>query len=692
MIHYNIDEITLKNKQYFIRGWAFAQEEVLTIQTKPSVLVKKTERPDINTHFNIKGKDLGFEIVLPLHIFKTKIIFASLQEKKIENINLLKILYQYIQKKITSLINKKNIQRTINYYKRNGFKATLLKIKINFKPRQNYHIWFLTQHLPNKAILDEQKKTIFDYQPLISVVTPTFNTPKQFLIQMIESVLAQTYSNWELCIADGASTNPDTLYTLKKYAEKDKRIKVKFLTENYHISGNSNEAIKMSSGEYIGLFDHDDLLTPNALFENVKVMNEKDKPDFIYSDEDKTDEETSKFLDPHFKPDYSPDTLRSYNYIAHFAVFRKTLLEQIGMLRSECNGSQDHDLFLRIVEKTDKIEHIPKILYHWRIHPHSTAGGSGVKTYTMDASIKALNDSFERLKMKAQASNGFFANSYKTDYEIIGNPKISILIPNKDEKETLERCITSILKKSTYLNFEIIIIENNSASQEIFEYYTILKKNPAIQIIHYKGDFNYAAINNFGRKFATGEYLLLLNNDTEVISKNWLEEMLMHAQRQEIGAVGAKLYYFDDTIQHAGIILGIGSVAGHAHLGIDKKQEGYFKRACLVQNLSAVTAACLMVKTTIFDEVAGLDEKFKVAFNDVDFCLRIRQKGYLVLFTPYAELYHYESKSRGYEDTPEKIARFQSEIKLFEERWGLWQDDPYYNPNFTKQNANFELK
>lgn len=559
----------------------------------------------------------------------------------------------------------------------------------------NYNEWFLTKHLPKKEELEDQKNYKFKYLPKISIVTPTYNTPKQFLVEMIESVRNQTYSNWELCLADGASTNKDTIKILKEYERKDDRIKVKYLDKNLMISGNTNEALTLTTGDYIGLFDHDDLLTPNCLFEVVKVLNENKDIKFIYTDEDKTNEKTNEFFEAHFKPDWSPDTLRSYNYICHFTVIKKEIIDKIGRFRSKCDGSQDHDLFLRATEiiSEKEIKHISKVLYHWRVHQNSTAASAGTKTYTMDASIRALNDHLERKKISGYATNGFFPNSYKLNYSINVNPVVSILIANKDHKEDLKKCIDSILKKTTYENFEIIVIENNSDTKEIFEYYDEISKNKKIKVVKWleKG-FNYSAINNFGFKYSTGDYIVLLNNDIEIITKNWIEEMLMYCQRSDVGAVGAKLYYPDDTIQHAGVILGYKMLAGHAHLNKDRNNPSYFGRAQVVQNLSAVTAACMMIKRDIYEEIDGLDEKFKVAFNDIDLCMKIREKDYLIVWTPFAEAYHHESKSRGNEDTPEKIERFNGEIKRFEEKWGLWLKDPYYNENLSLEREDFSLK
>ena len=508
---------------------------------------------------------------------------------------------------------------------------------------------------------------------------------------MIESVREQTYPNWELCLADG-SDSEITKEILKEYALKDKKIKVGFLDENKGISDNTNAAIDLAQGDYIALFDHDDLLTPNALYEYVKVINTDPDVDFIYCDEDKTDEGQTEYFEPHFKPDWSPDTLRSYNYICHLSVFKKTLLDQVGRFNRQYDGSQDHDMILRLTEKANKIVHIPKILYHWRVHKNSTAGGLSVKEYTIEAGRQAITSHITRMGMDGEVTKGLFVGSHRVTYELKVNPLVSIIIPNKDHKDTLKQCIDSIIEKTTYSNYEIIIVENNSTTEEIFDYYDALKQVPNINITYWEGDFNYPAINNYGAQHAKGEVLLLLNNDVEIISPNWIEEMLMLVQREDVGIVGARLYYPDNTVQHAGVVVGMLGVAGHVHKGKHRLDPSYFGRAQVVQNLSAVTAACLMIKKSTFEQVEGLDEEFKVAFNDVDLCLRVRELGKLVVYTPFAELYHYESKSRGAEDTFEKIDRFNNEIKVFKERWGLYRNDPYYNTNLTLDKEDFSLK
>ncbi len=531
-----------------------------------------------------------------------------------------------------------------------------------------------------------------------SILVPLYNTPKEFLTEMIASVKNQTYDNWELCLADGSTD--DFAFVgeyCKKLAKSDKRILYKKLSENKGISENTNACIEMATGDYIALFDHDDILHPSALFEYTKVINEKNA-DFIYCDEDKFDKLGKKFYDAHFKPDFAPDNLRANNYICHFTVFKKSLLDVVGGFRKEFDGSQDHDLVLRLTEKAQNIVHIPKILYRWRVSKASVASDPYAKPYTITAGINAVKEHLERVGLKGTVeSSTVHPNIYRIKYDIIGKPLVSIIIPNYNHVNELSRCINSIITKSTYDNYEIVIIENNS-NEETFRYYDTLKKYPNVKVVVYKpepNEFNYSAINNFGFKFTSGEHIILLNNDVEIISPDWIQEMLMYSQRSDVGAVGAMLYYPNNTIQHAGVVIGLLTLAGHAFKHFPKGTAGYFGRAAYQQNLSAVTAACIMMPRKVYEEVGGLDESFKVAFNDIDLCMRIRKAGYLIVFTPYCELYHYESISRGNdEDTPQKKERFKGEIQRFLTRWKkeLEAGDPYYNPNLTLDYEDFSIK
>ena len=477
-------------------------------------------------------------------------------------------------------------------------------------------------------------------------------------------------------------------------------IKYKKLDRNRGISGNTNECIAMASGEYLALLDHDDLLHPSALEEVMKVIRDQ-KADFIYTDEDTFHKSSRDAFQPHYKPDYSPDTLRSYNYICHLTVFRRTLLEKAGGgFRDDYNGSQDYDMILRLTEAASRIVHIPQVLYYWRSHESSVASDLSAKPYTVEAAKKALAAHLERIGLRGKVEDSRVPSTYHIQYEIQGNPKISIIIPNKDHREDLDKCIRSIREKSTWANWEIIIVENNSEEAETFAYYqTISETDRRIRTVRWEKGFDFSGICNFGADQAEGEYILLLNNDIEVITPEWMEEMLMFAQRRDVGAVGAMLYYPDDTIQHAGVIIGLGDdanlrVAGHSHKYFKRGGYGYASRLSIAQNLSAVTGACMMIRKEVYDQVKGLDPAFAVEFNDVDLCLRIREAGYLIVWTPYAELYHYESKSRGMNETEEQQTRHIKEVLLFRSRWKreLQAGDPYYNPNLTLEREDFSFR
>lgn len=542
--------------------------------------------------------------------------------------------------------------------------------------------------------LDAQRAYTFDRDIKFSILVPLYNTPKNFLLEMIKSVQDQTYANWELCLADGSdSSHADVGTICAECANADPRIRYQKLEKNLGISGNTNACIDMSTGDYIALFDHDDLLHPAALFEVMQaICNEG--ADFIYTDESTFHKKPSDAYFHHFKPDFAPDNLRANNYICHLSVFSRVLLEKAGKFRSECDGSQDYDMILRLTEQAQKIVHIPIILYYWRAHANSVADDIGAKPYVIEAAHRALNDHLTRVGLKGTVLDAAVPSMYRISYELSGTPLISILIPNMDHVQDLKKCIDSVREKSTYRNWEIIIIENNSRNPETFSYYqTISEQDSRIRVVTWdeESEFNYSSINNFGAKHAHGSHLLLLNNDIEVITPNWLEEMLMYSQRNDVGAVGAMLYYPDNTVQHAGVILGFDGIAGHAHKNYPRGDNGYASRMSIAQNMTAVTAACMMVRKDVWDEVHGLDTRFKVAFNDIDLCMRIRKAGYLIIWTPFAELYHYESKSRGLDTAPDKQERFNREIRLFDERWHaeLVAGDPYYNPNMNIEGETF---
>jgi len=531
----------------------------------------------------------------------------------------------------------------------------------------------------------------FNYRPLISVIMPVWNTPEKMLNQAIRSVLAQTYDNWEYCIVDGNST-PETKAVLSSWAKKDHRITIKFLAENKGIAANSNEALSMAQGEFVAFLDHDDILTPFALFEVVcRLQSDKDV-DVIYSDEDKTDEAEQRF-GAFFKPDFSPDYLRGVNYMPHFLVVRKSLGDQVAWLREGYDGAQDYDLILRLVEKARGIAHIPKILYHWRVWSRSASGGIDAKPCANTSGKKALRGHLKRIGLSAQVKDGFAPTFYRAHYRISVTPLISIIIPNNDQAADLERCISSILEKTAYPNFEIILVENRNKEADTFKLYEHLKEDPRIHIINWDRPFNCSRVNNWAVRQASGDAFLFLNNDTQVINNDWLEQMLQFAIRPDVGVVGAKLYYPDGTVEHGGIIVGIGGTAGYSHRHFPRNDSGYFCQLALSHNVSAVTGTCLLVRKQVFQEVNGFDENYAHAFGDVSLCLSILQKGYLNVWTPYAELYHYKSETRGLEYTIGKPNKLEKEIEYFKRTWGsfLQKGDPYYNPNLTLESEDYSL-
>jgi GT2 family glycosyltransferase len=534
--------------------------------------------------------------------------------------------------------------------------------------------------------------------PKISIVVPLYNTPLNFLEELLDSVVNQTYRNWELCCVD-AGQDTAVGQHVQARAKADPRIRYQKLTENEGIAGNTNHGFELATGDYIALLDHDDILHPCALWYTAQAIVEQGA-DFVYTDEATFEGKVENVVLYHFKPDFMLDNLRSNNYICHLTTFSKVLMEQAGGgERAEYNGSQDYDLFLRLTEKAQKIAHIPHALYYWRSSPNSTASDISAKTYCIDAGIAALKAHYARCGVAVDdvtlipGTPGY----YKTDYTMAHPGRVSILIPTCDHIRDLETCVESIYARTTYPDFEILLIENNSKEEQTFRSYERMQKEhpDTLKVLTWQGKgFNYSALNNFGARYATGEYLLLLNNDTEVITPGWLEEMVMYAQQKRVGCVGAKLLYPDDTIQHAGVGFGIGGVAGHLHKYFPATSDGYMGRLNYVQDVYGDTAACLLIRKEIYDEVHGLDESYAVAFNDVDFCVRVREAGYTNVFTPFAQLYHYESKSRGMEDNPEKQKRFQGEVLRFQARWGdlLAKGDPCTNPNFDIQREDFSLK
>lgn len=555
----------------------------------------------------------------------------------------------------------------------------VVKRKIKYRYRARFRVKKLQTSLSQFAI-----------KPNLSIVMPVFNVKLSFLKWAIKSIEKQIYPHWELCIADDGSTDKKLVDYLKQINHR--QIKLIHLKKNGGIAHATNMAISLATGEYIAFMDHDDTLTRDALFEIVKTINETNA-DFIYSDEDRI-RSKRRYSSPHFKPDYSPDLLYSFNYITHLVCVKKSLLNKVGAFDSDCDGAQDYDMILRLTEQASLIHHITKVLYHWRLTETSYSNNPASQAHAEASGKKALQKALERNAINASVLNTPRTYCYRVNYHILGNPLVSIIIPFCDKPELLTQCIKSVIEKSTYPNYEILLVSNNSIQTETHDLIKQLTTSHSfVRCITYNIPFNYSQINNYAVTHAEGEYLLLLNNDTEVINHDWIEAMLEHAQRQEIGCVGAKLFYKNDTIQHGGVILGVSGIAGHAHHFIDRHADGYYGRLVATQNFSAVTAACLMIKKETYIKVDGLDEQnLPVAFNDVDFCLRVAEKGYRNLWTPYATLYHYESLSRGDDDTPAKRRRAQGEALHMRSKWcNQIQRDPYYNQNLSHKRENFGL-
>lgn len=547
-----------------------------------------------------------------------------------------------------------------------------------------YRTW-IEKNEPSPIQLQSQRNHSFAIQPKISIITPTWNTPSHCLREMLDSVIAQTYPNWELCIADGNSSSSEVRKILDHYSGKDPRIRVQFLPQNQGIAGNTNAALAMATGDFIGLLDHDDTLAPFALFEVVDQINQSsDTADLLYSDEDLITADSKTRFSPVFKPAFGWDTIRSHNFICHFLVIRSSIMNKLNGFRKGFDGSQDYDLVLRACEAGRAIIHIPKVLYHWRVHPASTAGNPTAKSYAHEAGRKALQSHLDRVFGNGQACHGKATGLYQAVFHHTHWPLISIIIPNKDEPETLNHCIQSLFKDQ-YPNLEILILENGSVKNETFALYNQLQQDPRVRIEKWEQPFSYAAINNLGASMARGELLLFLNNDVESLVPNNLRRMAEHSLREEVGIVGSALYYPDHTCQHAGVTLAMTGIAGHTMRNTPKGKLGYGFRMATIRNQSCVTGACLMIRKNLFSSLGGFDEHLAIAFNDIDLCMKARKDGKAVVWTPHAEFLHHESKTRGPEDTPEKKTRFQREITYFQNKWNaeLSAGDPFYSPNLS---------
>lgn len=699
ILHKYIDDVSATNNGFSVKGWYVdnGDAEIGIFDTAGNPLevnMKKNNRIDVayaypeNAEEEIKGFEAVYNGKVPK---KIRIHFEEGGKKADLEVQLVLSLVEKVVKKAKSLYMKAKV-----YYQQFGLRATILRARDKIARRDliSYKNWYKV-NCPTNEMLTKQRKHKFAYQPKISIVIPLYKTPHVYLDEMIDSVKKQTYSNWELCLSDGSGENSPLTNRLKKYETEDSRIKVVYNTCALQISENTNAALEIVTGDYIAFADHDDLLAPNALYECVYELNRDKDIDIIYTDEDKIDMLGNEHFMPHFKPDFNIDMLRSINYICHLFVVKNDIVKKVGMLNPEFDGAQDYDFVLRCIETTSKIKHIPMILYHWRAHKDSTAENPESKEYAFRAGMRAIAAHYERVGIKATVEKTGLEGLYRSKYILQSEPLISIIIPNKDHIDDLDKCIKSIENRSSYRNYEFIIVENNSTDEKTFEYYKKLEEQCSRAKVVYwaKQGFNYPAINNYGVEHAKGEYILFLNNDTEIVNEDCIEELLGYCMREDVGAVGARLYYEDGTVQHAGVVVGLGGVAGHAFVAFPRDHWGYFGRIHMAQNYSAVTAACMLMKKSIFDEVGGFDEKYAVAFNDVDLCMKIIHAGYLIVYNPYAELNHYESKSRGYEDTEEKVKRFNSEIELFRTRWEAFLEagDPCYSPNLTLDRNDFAL-
>jgi len=713
---YKIDVVRIRENCITLNGWVVgktpeskASFRVLDERRKPvKIRCVPTRRDDVSQIYykKVYDKDFGFDITFPYERGRTYwlLIRCGGREARVKfNEELIarraSVAYKRMEK-IRDLMNWETVRVAMEFAKKHGVKALFLKSKHKLQGLDNdydYKEWYsLTKPSPEE--LARQRREGVASRPLISVVIPAYKTPEKYLREMMDSILAQTYENWEVCVANGSPKGEGGAVekVMGQYAGKDSRFRCKNLEENLGISGNTNAAIEMANGDYILLADHDDTMPEHALYEVAAAINAHPDCQVIYSDEDKLDMDGGALFDPHFKPDFNPDLLTSVNYICHLLVVRRDLLEQVGGFCHEFDGAQDYDFIFRCTEAAKEIYHIPKVLYHWRCHQDSTASNPQSKLYAFEAGSRAIMAHYRRCGIPAEkVEKGVDYGIYHTTFRIQGDPLVSVVIPNKDHVKDLDLCLRSILNQATYRNLEFIIIENNSTHKETFAYYDAIQKEfPQVRVVVWKREFNYSAINNYGATFAKGQYLLFLNNDTELMEPRIFEEMLGFCQREEVGAVGARLLYQDDTIQHAGVVVGFGGIAGHTFIGLHKAENSYFHRAMCAQDYSAVTAACMMTKAELFRQVGGFTEELAVAFNDIDYCMKVRAAGRLVVYAPYALMYHYESKSRGLEDTQEKVARFHREIAIFSRRWPeiLAKGDPYYNPNLTLRKSNFALR
>ena len=689
-MEYCFDSIFVKNGKIFATGWAVSSvteneiEITVTDEKKEPVdaIVTWAARPDVGLakYGDPKAGHVGIFLEIPFR--GQHLVTVHFKEKNAQG-NV--ITEQSLPLNPALIVARKFLKESKAQYVSTKKSLIWLKKKLTRKEYADYDTWLRIMRVSRQELF-AQRKTKFSYAPKFSVVVPLYHTPAKFLKDLVRSMMYQSYANWELCLVNASPEDVHLTSLLENWAMRDKRIRVIRLEKNLGIAQNTNAGIAASTGEFIAFLDHDDFLEPDALFCYADALNKDKTIDVFYSDEDKTDEYAAHYFYPHFKSDFNIDLLHANNYMCHFLAVRKSLVDTVGGLNEKFDGAQDYDFVLRLTENTKKIYHCPRILYHWRCSNQSTAANQGNKMYAIHAGKAALNAHYKRIGWNARAQEGAVDGWYQTKFTLKEEPLVSILIPNKDHTDDLDVCLNSFFERADYQNYEFIIIENNSVLPETFAYYEkIEKEHDNVKVVYWEAGFNYSAINNFGFNFAKGDYIMLLNNDVELITPDIFQSMLGFCMRPEVGIVGAKLLYNDHTVQHAGVLVGAGGLADHVFKGIHEDDPGYMGRAISSQDVSAVTAACLLVKRSVYEEVGGLEDEFQVAFNDVDFCLKVRKAGYLIVYDADVKLFHYESKSRGMEDTTERFIRFGNEMMLLNSKWDILSTfvDPYYNPNFS---------
>ena len=689
-MEYCFDSIFVKNGKIFATGWAVSSvteneiEITVTDEKKEPVdaIVTWAARPDVGLakYGDPKAGHVGIFLEIPFR--GQHLVTVHFKEKNAQG-NV--ITEQSLPLNPALIAARKFLKESKAQYVSTKKSLIWLKKKLTRKEYADYDTWLRIMRVSRQELF-AQRKTKFSYAPKFSVVVPLYHTPAKFLKDLVRSMMYQSYANWELCLVNASPDDVHLTSLLENWAMRDKRIRVIRLEKNLGIAQNTNAGIAASTGEFIAFLDHDDFLEPDALFCYADALNLYQTIDVFICYEDKSVEYAALYFYPHFKSDFNIDLLHANNYMCHFLAVRKSLVDTVGGLNEKFDGAQDYDFVLRLTENTKKIYHCPRILYHWRCSNQSTAANQGNKMYAIHAGKAALNAHYKRIGWNARAQEGAVDGWYQTKFTLKEEPLVSILIPNKDHTDDLDVCLNSFFERADYQNYEFIIIENNSVLPETFAYYEkIEKEHDNVKVVYWEAGFNYSAINNFGFKFAKGDYIMLLNNDVELITPDIFQSMLGFCMRPEVGIVGAKLLYNDHTVQHAGVLVGAGGLADHVFKGIHEDDPGYMGRAISSQDVSAVTAACLLVKRSVYEEVGGLEDEFQVAFNDVDFCLKVRKAGYLIVYDADVKLFHYESKSRGMEDTTERFIRFGNEMMLLNSKWDILSTfiDPYYNPNFS---------